>query len=410
MIHRDRLFRIATRWFGDVVEPNDGRFVTELFVYEPMVSSEPVHRFAEEVLKLAGRAPAMWQRYSFKDELRLAIAQACREPNDRSRELLQLFTARPEEFFPRTPTTLLVATDAGGALAAMIRLKSIRRLADKASRRIADRLSQEIHAAARGLAEARARTAGLALPDLVSSPETMAEEFASAERIVSHAFQDRRIALEPHHMRIDDTIGMKFVGTPPQLELVEACVRHYPHAKVAERTVHTGRYRDIQLLVDLELPAPAVIVARHRGHDWSPARSRGLPPADLARDFPAYVETGGRAIRCEIILTTLDDLVESEFGRCMHEERILQQRRAAPYSGRIARNASFIIEYLLMVAISPQVEVPELPVKMWGRYLEDAFSAEVWALFGVDHRRGLIGPFDVEPAAPSAAATCSPRP
>ncbi len=402
MIHRDRLFRLTSRWFADALEPDDGRLLTEIFVYEFLVSSDTVQRFASDILQFGGRAPARWRRCFSKDELRRAIVGACRSTNDRTRELLALFEARPEEFFPRTPTDLLVASRTDAALAGMLRFKSIRRLAEKASRRIADRLSEEIQGTARALAEARAHASGLSLPQLVSSPETMAEEFASAERIVSQEFQERCMLLEPRHMTIDDAIGLKFVGSEEELERIESAVRQHPDARVAERSVHTGRYRDTQLLVDLELPPPTAILARHRGRDWSPARSRGLCPEALERDFPVYVETGARTIRCELILTTFDDLVESEFGRCMHEERILQQRGAAPYRGRIARNASFIIEYLLMVAVSPTVEVPALPVKMWGRYLEDAFSSAVWALFGVDHRFGLAAPFEVEPEAQTA--------
>ncbi len=402
MIHRERLFRLTSRWFADTPEPDDGRLITEIFVYEFLVSSDTVQRFASDVLRLGERAPARWRRCFFKDELRRAIVEASRSTNDRTRELLALFATRPEEFFPRTPTDLLVASHSDAGLAGMLRFKSIRRLAEKASRRIADRLSEEIYGTARALAEARARAAGISLSQLVSSPEAMAEEFASAERIVSQEFQDRCIVLEPHHMAIDDAIGLKFVGSAEELERIESAVRQHPDARVAERSVHTGRYRDTQLLVDLTLPPPAAILDRHRGRDWSPARSRGLCPEVLERDFPAYVETGERNIRCEIILTTFDDLVESEFGRCMHEERILQQRGAAPYQGRIARNASFIIEYLLMIAVSPTVEVPALPVKMWGRYLEDAFSSAVWALYGVDHRFGLAAPFEGE----QEAAAC----
>ncbi len=396
MIHRDRLFDLATRWFADSLEPGDGRFVTEAFIYEFIISSGTVRRFVQDILQLKSREPPRLRRFFFKDELRRAIAEACRAPTARTQELLRNFASRPEEFFPRTPTNLLVATHPDGALAAMVRFKSIRRLAEKASRRIADRLSDEIRATALSLADARARAAGVSLPQLVSPPEIMVEEFESAERIVSHSFRDGPIVLEPRHVRIDDMIGMKFVGSPEELERIERGVREYPDAQVVERTAHEGAYCDVQLLVDLQLPPAGEIIGRHRGRDWSPAQDRGIPPRLLEEDFPAYVETGERTFRCEIILTTFDELVESEFGRSMHEERILQQRSAAPYRGRIARNASFIIEYLLMLAISPAVGVPSLPVKMWGRYLEDAFSAAVWMLFGVPYRQGLTGSFEPE--------------
>ncbi len=51
--------------------------------------------------------------------------------------------------------------------------------------------------------------------------------------------------------------------------------------------------------------------------------------------------------------------------------RILEQRDRVIYSGRIAQNASSIIEYMLQLAISPTVRVEGLPIKVWGRYLRD---------------------------------------
>ena len=105
------------------------------------------------------------------------------------------------------------------------------------------------------------------------------------------------------------------------------------------------------------------------------------------------MESGARTIRAEVILTTFDELVESEFGRAIHEARILTQRTSVTYAGRIAKNASYIIGYLLMLAISPTVEVPELPVKMWGRYLPDTYNLAVWKLFGWREEAQLLDSF-----------------
>lgn len=396
MIHRDRLFRLVKRWLADSPEPDDGRFITELFIYEFLISSGTVQRLVQDVLQLKSHEAPRLRRFFFKDELRRAIVDACAVPTGRIQELFQDFASRPEEFFPRTPTNLYVATYPNGALAVMVRFKTIRRLAEKASRRIADRLSFEIRRAANALASVRARAIGVPLTQLVSSPETMVEEFAAAERIVSRSFKDQCMVLEPQQAWIDDMIGVKFVGVPEELERIERAVREQPNVRVVERSVHEGRYCDTQLLVDLQLPPVTQIIERHRGRDWSAGRGRGLSPEVLERDFPAYVETGDRTFRCEVILTTFEALVESEFGHSMHEERILEQRSAAPYRGRIARNASFIVEYLLMLAISPTIEVTSIPVKMWGRYLEDAFSSSVWTLFGVPYRQGLTGSFGSE--------------
>ena len=83
------------------------------------------------------------------------------------------------------------------------------------------------------------------------------------------------------------------------------------------------------------------------------------------------MESCRRTFRVELILTTFEDLVESEFGVGIHEQRILDQRDLASEHGRIARNASFIIEYMLRLAISPTVTIDHLPIKIWGRYIRD---------------------------------------
>ena len=76
--------------------------------------------------------------------------------------------------------------------------------------------------------------------------------------------------------------------------------------------------------------------------------------------------------------------MESEFGRSIHEERIIRQRSRPSYAGRIAQNAACLIEYMLMLALSPQVEVADLPIKMWGRYLPEMVAATIWNLFGIE--------------------------
>lgn len=157
-----------------------------------------------------------------------------------------------------------------------------------------------------------------------------------------------------------------------------------------EREEHCGLYNDINLLVDIRLPTPESILRAVRMEYWESHSHQGLTVEELAKGFPAFLYSGESTIRAEIILTTHEDLVESEFGRCIHEARILQQRSRMLYIGRIAANASFLVEYMLMLAISPTIEVNELPVKMWGRYLPDAFASAVWQLFGISMNRSRI--------------------
>lgn len=397
LIQRDRLFELVQRWFADRPEPGDGRFLTEVFIYESQVIRPVLRRFLAEVCGAVCPGPLRARRVFTKDAVREAIVASCREPDGRARELFERWRRRPEDFFPGTPTDIILFQRPDGHLLGMTRVKRIRRIVEKASRRVSDRLAGAIGATARSLAERRARDLGMPLERLVSDADTMAADFAAAEETISRAFRGGPGHFRPEDLRIDDVIGAKFVGRPEVLERLERAVAAYPGARVAEREEHRGDYNDVNLLVDLELPPPGELVGARRGSDWSFAARRGLPPEQLAAGFPAYVESGARTVRFEVILTTWPELVESEFGRSLHEARILRQRHRDGYSGRIANNAAYLISYLMMLAISPQTEVGALPFKMWGRYLPDMADTIIWRLFGVTNGTALLDTFLLSP-------------
>ncbi len=393
LVQRDRLFDLATRWFRDWVEPDDGRFVTQVFLYESLISGLPARRFLTDVLRAVHPEPFRLRRLHLKDEVREAIVEGCPELSPRVEALFQQYRMVPEEFFPRTPVDLMLATNPRGKLLGMARIKRVRRVAEKASRRIADHLAGAIQDTARTLAERRARVAGLSLDRMITPPAQMQQEFETAERIVSQAFRERELVFRPPDLRIDDFIGFKFVGPPEEHAIVERAIAEHPRATIVEREVHSGDYNAVNLLVDIQLPPAGETIDRMRGRDWSFGAGRGIAPEALAQGFADYVESGARTFRAEVVFTTFEELVESEFGRCIHEVRIIDQRSTIAYNGRIAKNASFLIEYLLMLAISPTVVLESLPVKMWGRYLPETFSTAVWQLFGISPGTSLWDAF-----------------
>ena len=400
--HRKELFDLATRWFADCPHRSDGHFLTQVVTYENLISAPVVRELLTTIRQAVHPGPLTLERLSSKDELRMAIIRACKDPNPREAELFEYYRANPEDFFPGTPSDLILGRREDGSILGMARIKRLRRIAEKCSRRVADRLTGVIDDKARALAQARAAAYGIPLAQLVSSPTEMIQDHHQAERIVSRIFRDGVIVFKPEDLRIDDGIGLKFVGTPEEMAAMEEAIRRHPGVAGLEREEHRGRYNDVNLLVDLELPSPGALVDLARSWDWPAHAGKGLTPAELEAGFPAFVEGGERTFRAEVILTTHEDLVESEFGSCIHEARILEQRTGIPYSGRIASNASFLIEYMLMLALSPQTTMEELPVKMWGRYLPDVYSMAVWKLFGITLGRDQIDhlvPWDAEATA-----------
>jgi hypothetical protein len=388
--HRKQLFELATRWFGDAPRPADGRFLTQIFTYENVITAGVVRALLTGIKDAVHPGPIRLMRLHSKDELRDAIVAACPDPSSREAELFRQYRQRPEEFFPGTPSDVVLGLRTDGSILGMARVKRLRRIAEKGSRRVADKLAGAINERATAVAMRRAETYGIPLRQLLSSKTEMAEDFAQAERIVSRTFRDGVLVFEPEDLRIDDGIGFKFVGTPEEISAIEAAIRSHPSVIGVQREEHHGTYNDINLLVDLQLPPVGQIVDLERRRDWSGLMGRGLSAAELAKGFPDYVAGGERSFRAEVILTTRADLVESEFGSAIHEARIIEQRQGSPYAGRIASNASFIISYMLMLALCPSITTPELPVKMWGRYLPDVYSVAIWKLFGITLGRDQV--------------------
>jgi hypothetical protein len=88
-------------------------------------------------------------------------------------------------------------------------------------------------------------------------------------------------------------------------------------------------------------------------------------------------------VNLEIIVSSYAQMLESEIGSCMHEERIIRQRRNPQYLGQLAQNVEFLMEYLFTFPASGRREVGELPLCLWDCYLPDYFDEVLRRLFNV---------------------------
>jgi hypothetical protein len=390
LTHRDRLFDVAARWLADRLQPADGQIVTEIFAFERAITAPVVRHFVADLCRTCHHGDLYMERISSKDQIREAIVDAAAHPSSRVAELIDWYRQLPEEFFPRTPVRMSLVTLRNGKLAAIVRRKRIRRIADKVSRRIADQLSGEIDAVARALAASRPRHHNTAPPPGISPSGIPAAVGGAAERLVADRIRSGRLSLAPEKNRVDDVIGVKIIGTPTELETIERSLDSLEYTWAFQREVHAGSYEGIHYLVDLELPSNETILSQMAGIDWSFAGGRGLEIQDLGCRFRSYIESCSRTFRVELILTTFEDLVESEFGVSIHEQRILDQRDLASDFGRIAVNASSIIEYMLRLATSPNVDIDFLPIKIWGRYIRDTVSHAIANLGGGEPTEWLV--------------------
>ncbi len=382
-VNRDELFDLATRWLAGDLQAGDGRFATEAFTFESLISAPTALMLAHKIGQVVAQGPIRTERVRNKDTVRRRLVETIAESTPRIRELYQCYQNNPRDYFPQTPADITLAYSADGRLVGMTRIKRTQRIAEKVSRRISDRLAGHINQTAIEIARQRAEKAHLPLEALISSIDEMSSDFEEAERRVARAFSEG-LTFSPEELRIDDIVGFKFVGSDRQLELIERVLLNTPNVSLVERELHRGQYNDTNILVDINLPSKEEILQRAKELDPRQVARRGLEPKHFQRDLAAYLERGRDTFRAEFILTSCEELVESEFGRSIHEERILEQRRKLAYRGRIAHNARYIIEYLLHFAVSPEIAINQIPFAMDGRYLPDTFNQQINRLFGID--------------------------
>ncbi|MDZ7580816.1 MAG: hypothetical protein U5R30_09410 [Deltaproteobacteria bacterium] len=393
MTHRDELFDLTLRWLNDDLAPEDGRTLTRIFLYESAVSAVIVDRVIAFLGNLFS-GPLQTERIRQKQALRRRLIEHLPRPGDRTRQLIHHFEEDPEYFFPRLPIDALLITSSDSQAGC--------HRPDQAA----------VPGSGKSILSAggcpfqgnpgrsptcspgkRAAAAGVLLADLVSSEHEMQNDFTTAETEVARRFRDHNVRIPREALTVNDLLGFKIIGEPGLLEQVPALLLEETGLALMEAERHTGDYNAVNLLVEIELPPPGEMVARLKGFDWYIARRRGLDPQETKQGFLDYLTRGSGAVRMEIILTTYDELMESEFGRSMHELRVLRLRQRQNYSGPIAQNAAYLIEYLLALAASPTVHVTELPIKLYGRYLPETIASAKCALFGNDIDGGLLRAF-----------------
>jgi hypothetical protein len=383
--HRDRLHDIAMRWLGDHLEPDDAWNITEMFAYEGFITTSPARNFIIGFLSELHGHKIEPKYMAYKHQVKEAVVRGIPANDDRLDMLVRQFKARPEEYFPRAPINAIMFYTDEELLVGMARIKRARRVAEKVSRRLADLILQHIKKNAERLAQERAGLLGVPLQMLLTPKDQMVVEFEAAERDLAESFMKGQIFFTPNDLAIPDLIGIKIVGDQELFSRAETLLHNHPDLEWVEREEHSGDYNAVNIQVDLKLPEPGIIIDRVMGRITPPfPASRGISIDHLIEGFPAYVESGARTVRLEIILTTYPELVESEIGRSIHELRTLKQRGQREYTGRIAKNAEFIIEYLLSVAFSPKTNINFLPIKLVGHYLPETISYAIRKLYDLE--------------------------
>lgn len=382
-IHREELFHIAERWLCSRPEPDDGLHITQILICDGFVVWETVEALTDLLLGTVHGDSYRKQRIQIKGELRDAIYRDTRDTTPRLKTLMDLYRDNPDFFFLEAPINGVMCLDSRECLVGLYRIKRPRRIAEKSNRHVANWIFQMVQGKARKMAEERARILDIPLERLITPPDEMVREFRNAEEEIAQRFKESDISLDRDSMTIHDVGGIKIIADDEKLLHLQKVLREHPTIRVLNTENHSGNYRDTSLI--LEVPWDGEFLCRQYrdGCCWERYRDRGISEEELKKGLESFLKDAGPTLNIELILSTFPDLIESEFGNSIHEERIMAQRDNKPYKGYIPMNVEFLIEYLFAVGVSPKSHIDRLPIKLWGRYLPDTVASYIRCLYSV---------------------------
>jgi hypothetical protein len=382
-IHRDDLFDIAERWLLGRLEPDDGLRITQILICDGFVLGQTLEAMLGVLLDTVHGKAFRRTRIQFKGQLRDAICSSPLDGSARIHELVSLYHTNPEFFYREAPINGSIYLDDQNRLLGLYRVKRPRRIAEKANRYVANWIFQRVQNRAKDMAWERAKDHNLTLEELITPKNLMELEFVKAEKDIAKMFKDNNIRLDKSDLEIHDVGGVKIVASEEKLSLLEKELSEQLNIRVDDRESFSGNYQATSLVIEVEWNPDHVCRRYMDLRAWKKYLNRGLPETELKKGLEPLLEGSKPTLKLELILSTFPDMVESELGNSLHEERIVAQRDNKLYRGYIPMNVEFLIEYLLAVGVCPHTSIEKLPIKIWGRYLPDTVIDHIRALYGM---------------------------
>ena len=375
-LHRQELLQITQRWISDRLAPDDAMQITRILTYDSFIAWHTLVDFVQTLTRELDQPKVRQLPLYRKKDLKDFITASAHTPCPRTTELISGYCRMPEFYYVGSPMAGFLFHDPAGRVLSLCRFKRVKRIAEKASRYAALHMYDHV----RRQTETLLQDAGTPRPENGSLPS---EVRAAAERRIIADIRQGRFKLPRKAMEIQDVVGAKVIDWGFGQAGVEAAIARLPRAEILEKEAHQGNYNAIHYSIRLEIdPGPIITAFRASPHKET-CRRRGLSANGGTADFEDFIGGGATDLSLDLILTTFEELIESEIGRSMHESRIFRQRQECTVYGNIPVNIEYIIEYLLAVGLSPSVKVDEIPIKIWGRYLPDTLSHCIRGLYGI---------------------------
>ncbi len=385
-LHRAEFYDLIRRWmYGDLLS-SDAHRLTRLVHFNNTYIARYLHRFSNRVFGELHRRELSHRPARTKSEIKDSICVNPPYSNRRIEQLIQDYRDHPEHYYRETPfhgTLFFVPKNGAELYVGSNRIKRVRRLAEKSARRIIDHIFEAIKLHAEALADNRACALGIPREELFTEPDDMLAEFLWAEKRMQDDLHNRRPILVDDELVINDVAGIKVILADSRHAGVLDLLSSMPDCEVIEVEPHTGNYNATNVIVSHRPDEEAICEQPLSEGLLGLMQSRGIEPEQARQEFREFVRQGESSILIEVIICNYQEMLESEIGRCMHEDRIIEQRLRQEYRGHLSKNVEYLLEYLFAFAVSRRSRIEELPIKLWHRYLPDYFEEVIKALYNI---------------------------
>jgi hypothetical protein len=371
-LHRNELFEITNRWLSNKLEPGDPLQITKIIAYDSFAAWETLLQFADNFIQTLADTSVHRNAIFNKKGLKDTICNVADQNIHGKESLITQYMEMPEFYYIGSPIVGFTYHKSDRQILSMCRFKRIKRIAEKASRYASLYISDKVQSEVKEIIEKKKQGS-------FSSKQIPEDIFIEAEKIVMTIIKKNGIQLPIQTMKIKDVLGIKIIDTLCSENELESSIAKCNSADIISKKVHSGNYNAVHYVVELKVDYKHLINNfKNRNMDFS---RRGLPVDNLKDDFSKFVMTGSETVHLDLIYTSFEELIESEIGCSMHENRIFKQRHQNKIYGNIPMNIEFIIEYLIAVGLSPSTQIDEIPIKIWGRYLPDTLSHLVRGIY-----------------------------
>ncbi|MCK9459389.1 MAG: hypothetical protein M0R80_07095 [Proteobacteria bacterium] len=373
-LHRARLSKILGRSLSSSFEGpdairEDSRALKQIVNFNAYCGCLILDAFGRSLLTSLHGEPVRSSVVQSKGALKDIIVSGVRDRSPRLQDLIVRYQQHPEDYYRETPVNGRIYHQQDRFLGTA-RVKRFRRIAEKASRYLIDFLFREVKSRADELAQERARRLGVAKSMLYTPIEEQIAEFAHAERRGLKLIRGGQLLETLPALPLNDILGFKVLCEGREVAEVTDRLADLKECSIEEQEAHAGSYNATHLVVRYRWPRDTVLSHSPAGRAMEILLERGCS-CDIPEAFTSFVNAAEDDVVIEVIVCSWDELLESEIGRSMHEDRVLAQRSDQQYQGGVAKNIEWLMEYLFRFCLSPLSSLDEIPIHLWARYMPD---------------------------------------